>query len=410
MPALDKHLAAVALPKFMEARSAGSAAFPASVREWVADHAPHKILEIVNLASGDPGVIPLWFGESDLPTPEFICSAAAQAMAEGKTFYAARRGLPIVRESLADYMFNLYGREVSVDRITVTTGAINALMLVMQIVLGPDDNVVMVSPAWPNSGATVTVAGGELRPVELTPTNGRLGLDLDRLFAAVDHRTRMIFVNSPSNPTGWVMSKAEQQIVLDFCRVRGLWLLADEVYGRLSYDRKAAPSFLEISEPNDALFVVNSFSKTWAMTGWRIGWLVAPKEFGRILESLIDYNVSGVPTFLQPAAVAALRGGEHFVRHMVEYCRQGRDLVVEGLGAIPRVRLAPPEATFYAFFQVEGIADSFEFAKHLVRKAGVGLAPGAAFGPGGEGWFRLCFARSKPIIEEAVDRLRQELR
>jgi aspartate aminotransferase len=382
----------------------------APTRKWVTEHTPHQILEIVNLAAGNPDVIPLWFGESDLPTPDFICKAAAQSMAEGNTFYAARRGLPDLREALADYMFNLYGRRVGVDRITVTTGAINAIMLVMQIVVRPNDNVVMVTPSWPNSGETVAVMGAQVRPVNLEMQGQRIGLDLNKLFAAVDAQTRMIFINSPNNPTGWVMPREDQQAVLEFCRARHIWLLADEVYGRLTYDRNAAPSFLEIAEPDDPLFVVNSFSKTWAMTGWRLGWLVAPKELGSPLESLIDYNVSGVPTFIQPAAIAALRHGDDFVQHMVNYCRRGRDIVVKGFDDIPRAHLAPPRAAFYAFFRIDGVTDSFEFAKHLVRTIGIGLAPGVAFGPGGESWFRLCFARSELTIERAVDRLQQALR
>ena len=283
-------------------------------------------------------------------------------------------------------------------------------MLGMQLFLEPGDNVVMVSPAWPNCAATAATMGADVRPVELEFKDGRLTLDLSKLFAIVNSRTRMLFINSPSNPTGWVMSREDQRSVLEFCRERGLWLLADEVYGRLVYDGIAAPSFLEIADPDDALMVVNSFSKAWAMTGWRMGWLVAPEKLGPILENLIDYNVSGVPTFLQPAAAVALTKGEPFVRTMVDYCSRGRDIVVSGLSAVPRVRLQPADATFYAFFQVQGVDDSFEFAKRLVREAGVGLAPGAAFGAGGEGWFRLCFARSPEMIEKAVDRLQNSLR
>src|SRR5258708_632916 len=379
------------------------------VREWIVSFTPRKILEVVNLASGNPDVIPLWFGESDLPTPEFICAAVTEAMAKGNTFYAPRRGLPALRQELADYVSGLYGRHVSVDRVTVTTGAINAIMLAMQMLVRPGDNVVIVSPSWPNSGETVNVMGGQLRPVHLEMMNGRLDLNLDKLFSAVDQRTRIVFINSPSNPTGWVMSKAQQQTVLEFCRAREVWLLSDEVYGRLVYEGRAAPSLLEIAEPDDPVLIVNSFSKTWAMTGWRVGWLITPAQFGPVLESLIDYNVSGVPTFIQPAAMAALRHGETFARTMVEYCQQGREAVVKGFSEIPRIRLQPPQGAFYAFFRIEGITDSFEYAKHLVRNVGVGIAPGAAFGASGEGWFRLCFARSKPIIEQAVLRLGDEL-
>lgn len=383
----------------------GRARFGGQVRDYVAAHQPHEILELFKLAHERPDTIALLFGESDLVTPDFICRAATDAIAAGQTFYAARRGLPVLREQIADYLSDLHAAPVSADRITVTAGAINAMVLVMQMVVAAGDNVVLVTPAWPNSGATVMVAGGQVREVPLEPAGDGLALDLDRLFAAVDGRTRMIFINSPNNPTGWMMPRVQQQQVLEFCRSRGLWLLADEVYSRLVYNGGAAPSFLDIAEPDDALFVVNSFSKAWAMTGWRLGWLVAPAAFGNVLESLTDYNVSGVATFAQPAAVAALRDGEPFVRSLVEYCRTARDLVARGLLSIPGVRFAMPEASFYAYFQVEGVTDSFEFSKRLVRENGVGIAPGSAFGADTEGWFRLCYARQANVIEEAVRRL-----
>jgi aspartate aminotransferase len=382
----------------------------APIRSRIAGYGPHKIIEVVKLALGDPKVIPLWFGESDLPTPEIIARAVVQSLARGETFYTHKRGIPALRQALADDLTCLYGRQIAVDRVTVTTGGMNALMLTMQIVLNPGDNAVVVSPAWPNSIATVNILGADLRPVSLAGTDGRLGLDLDKLFAAADAHTRVIFINSPSNPTGWVMTANEQRAVLDFCRSRGIWVLADEVYARLVYNRRAAPSFLEIAEPDDPVFVAGSFSKSWAMTGWRMGWLVAPPALGDLIDNLIDYNVAGVPTFLQPAGIVALTEGAGFVSHMVDYCRRGRDIVMEAFGDMPRVRCSAPEATFYAFFQVDGVSDSLEFAKRLVREARVGLAPGVAFGPAGEGWFRLCFARSPATMEQAMERLRDALR
>jgi aspartate aminotransferase len=385
-------------------------ALSAAIRSRIAGHGPHKIIEVVKLALGDPSVIPLWFGESDLPTPEFVARAVAQSLARGETFYTHKRGIPALRQALADDLTCLYRRQIAVDRVTVTTGGMNALMLTMQIVLNPGDNVVVVSPAWPNSIATVNIMGADLRPVSLDSADGRLRLDLDKLFAAADQHTRVIFINSPSNPTGWVMTADQQRAVLEFCRSRGIWVLADEVYARLVYDRRAAPSFLEISEPDDPVFVAGSFSKSWAMTGWRMGWLVAPPILGDLIDNLIDYNVAGVPTFLQPAGIVALTEGAEFVSRMVEYCRRGRDIVMEAFADMPRVRCSPPEATFYAFFKVDGISDSLEFAKQLVREARVGLAPGVAFGPGGEGWFRLCFARSPATMEQAMERLRDALR
>jgi aspartate/methionine/tyrosine aminotransferase len=386
------------------------ASLSAPIRSRIAGYGPHKIIEVVKLALGDPKVIPLWFGESDLPTPEFIARAAVQSLARGETFYTHKRGIPALRQALAHDLTYLYGRQIAVDRVTVTTGGMNALMLTMQMVVNQGDNVLVVSPVWPNSTATANILGADLRPVSLDGTDGRLGLDLDKLFAAADQHTRVIFINSPSNPTGWVMTTDQQRAVLDFCRLRGIWVLAGEVYARLVYDRRAAPSFLEISEPDDPVFVTGSFSKSWAMTGWRMGWLVAPPALGDLIDNLIDYNVSGVPTFLQPAGIVALTEGADFVSRMVEYCRRGRDVVMESFADMPRVRCSRPEATFYAFFQVDGISDSLEFAKRLVREARVGLAPGAAFGPGGEGWFRLCFARSPATMTQAMERLRDALR
>ncbi|HLI10418.1 MAG TPA: pyridoxal phosphate-dependent aminotransferase [Alphaproteobacteria bacterium] len=379
------------------------------IRARMAALEPQKISDVSRLALGDPRVIPLWYGESDLPTPEFIRRAAKDALDRGETFYTHKRGTPPLRQALASYMSGLYGKEIAVDRVTVATAGMNAILVLMELVLDAGDNVAMVTPAWPNAAATVAIMGAELREVALRRAQGRWRLDLDELFAAVDGRTRMIFINSPSNPTGWMVSREEQRAVLDFCRARNIWVLADEVYARIVYHGKAAPSFLEIAEPDDPLFVANSFSKAWAMTGWRIGWITAPAALGDIIGELVGYNTSGVPTFLQPAAVTALRDGEPFVAEMVERCRRGRDIVADHLATLPRVRFVPPEAAFYAFFEVEGMSDSLAMAKRLVQEAGVGIAPGAAFGKGGEGFLRLCFAQAPDLLERAMARVKRVL-
>ena len=370
---------------------------------------PQLIAEVSQLALGDPKVIPLWFGESDLVTPEFIRRAAAEALRAGQTFYTHTRGIPSLRQALADYLSGLYRRPVATDRVSVTTAGMNAIMLVMQLVLEAGDNAVMVTPLWPNASAAVHIMGAEPREVTLERVEGRWRLDLDRLFAAADARTRLLFINSPSNPTGWMMSREKQKAVLEFCRRRNIWLLADEVYDRIVYHGTAASSFLEIAEPDDPLFVANSFSKSWAMTGWRIGWLVAPPALGDLIGELIQHNVSGVATFLQPAAIVALKEGEPFIAEFVERCRRGRDIVANHLAALSRVRFIPPEAAFYAFFEVDGMSDSLAMAKRLVREAEVGVAPGAAFGKGGEGFLRLCFAQAPELLERAMARLKKVL-
>ncbi|HEY6335525.1 MAG TPA: pyridoxal phosphate-dependent aminotransferase [Alphaproteobacteria bacterium] len=371
---------------------------------------PQRISEVSKLALGDPRVIPLWYGESDVTTPEFIRQAAKDAIDRGETFYTHKRGIPDLRQALADYMSGLYGRKIDMDRVTLTAAGMNAIMVLMELVVEKGDNVVTLSPAWPNGSATVHIMGAELRQVVLDQEQGRWKLDLDKLLDAADENTRMFFINSPNNPTGWMMTREEQKAVLDFCRERNIWILADEVYHRLVYNSNAAPSFLEIAEPGDPVFIANTFSKAWAMTGWRMGWVTAPAALGDIIGELVGYNTSGVPTFLQPAAVTALRKGEPFVKEMVARCRAGRDIVADHLADIPLVRFVPPDAAFYAFFEVAGMTDSLTMAQRLVREAGVGLAPGSAFGAGGEGHLRLCFAQAPALLEEAMARIKRVLR
>lgn len=382
----------------------------ARIRPAIRDLELQQIGQVSSLAMGDPDVIPLWYGESDMPTPGFINDAAGAALAAGETFYTHKRGIPELRAALAHYTGRLYGTAVAEDRISVTSSGMAGIMTAMQMLVDPGDNVVIVGPVWPNARAAVEIMGGEPRTAALRFGDAGWALDLDRLFDACDARTRAIFLNSPGNPTGWMMGRDQQQAVLDFARAKGLWILADEVYGRIVYDRASAPSFLEIAAPDDPVIVVNSFSKSWAMTGWRIGWLTHPPACGDLVANLVEYSTSGTPTFLQHAALTALRDGEPLVASMVDRCRRGRDVIGACLANLPRVRYRAPDAAFYAFFAVDGMANSLDFAKRLVHEARVGLAPGTAFGPEGEGWLRLCFARAPATLEQAVERLTPALR
>lgn len=364
-----------------------------------------KIREVANAGIGRDDVIPLWFGEPDVPTPSFICDAASRALAGGDTFYQPNRGIPVLRETLADYMSRLYGTRLSPEQVTVSASGMNALMLVMQALVEPGDTVITTTPSWPNLPAVPRILGGEIKSVPLRPAADGWTLDLDRLFDACDERTRVLFLNSPNNPTGWLMTADEQRAVLDFARSRGLWVVGDEVYARIVYDQRFAPSFLQLAEPEDRVVVVNSFSKTWAMTGWRLGWITGPVELGPVLEKLTEFNIAGPAGFIQQAGVVAVREGEDFAREVVARYHRARDLTVERIGAMPRAFLPEPHAAFYAFVQVEGLRDSLAFAKDLLQRTGVGVAPGAAFGPGGEGSLRLCFAASEPLLERGFERL-----
>jgi aspartate/methionine/tyrosine aminotransferase len=369
-----------------------------------------RIVEVWKLGFEVPDVVGLWVGEGDLPTPSFICDAAAAALQAGDTFYTHKRGIPELRQALIDYHQRLYRIRLSDDRIAITSAGMNAMMLAMECLVGAGDNAVCVTPVWPNIFATIEIMGGAVRQLPLDPTPTGWHLELERLFTACDERTRVVYLASPGNPTGWVMPRAQQQALLDFARRRGIWIVADEVYARLVYDgAPAAPSFLELAEPDDALVVVNSFSKAWAMTGWRIGWMVMPPRLTAMVDKLIEFNTSGAQPFLQRGCVAAIQQGEPFVAEMVARYRTARELVLQRLGGMRRVRIVRPEAAFYVMFGVDGMADSLAFAKRLVQETRVGLAPGSAFGPGGEGHLRLCFAASRDRLSQAMDRLEPAL-
>jgi len=381
----------------------------AGIRARIRDLETQQILQVSQLALGDPKVIPLWYGESDVTTPDFISKAASDALAAGHTFYTHKQGIPELRTALASYTAALYGVDMPPDRITVTSSGMTGIMMVMEMLVDAGDNIVIIGPVWPNARAAVEIMGGEPRSVALRFGNEGWRLDVEEVLARCDGRTRAVFVNSPGNPTGWMMPRDQQEALLAACRERGIWVVADEVYARIVYDRRAAPSFLEIAGPDDPLIVINSFSKSWAMTGWRLGWLTHPVPVGAFVANLVEFNTSGTPAFLQHAGATAVRDGEDVVASMVERCRKGRDVIGRCLAALPRVRYSPPDAAFYAFFAVDGMDNSLDFAKRLVHEAGVGVAPGTAFGPEGEGFLRLCFARAPETLEAAAERLAKAL-
>jgi aspartate aminotransferase len=379
----------------------------APLRHLVAGMKPQMISAVARLGIGQPDVIPLWLGESDRITPNFIQEAAIKAMVAGKTFYVHSRGVPELRAEIRHYTNELYNLDLELERFTVTGSAMTAIMIALECVMDAGDNVVMPTPIWPNIFFAVEVLGGQSRFVPLDADDQGWRLDLDRLLGSCDGRTRALMLPSPGNPTGWVMPQEQQARVLEFCRERGIWIIADEVYHRIVFDgmRAAAPSFLDIAAPDDPLLVINSFSKSWAMTGWRLGWITAPAALGDTLGQLSGLNNTGATSFVQHAGVAALRDGGAFVQEMVDYCRRGRDIAYQRLCKIDRVSLPPIGAGLFAFFRVDGMDDSLAFAKHLLRTYRVGLAPGSAFGPGNDQYLRLCFAVEQDRLSEALDRL-----
>ncbi len=380
------------------------------LRQSLEDLPGSLIRHVAEPNMGKEDLLKLWFGEPDVPTPQFIKDAATAALDDNQVFYAQNRGVPELRKAISEYASNLHGRDIGIDRLTVTGSGMNAIMMISEALMSSGDNMVAVGPVWPNCKETVRIMDAEPRQVALRLGNdGRWKLDIDELFAACDDRTRAVFVNSPGNPTGWVMPREEQRALMDECRTRGIWLIADEVYIRLAYESDLplgrAPSFLDIAEPHDRLIVINSFSKSWSMTGWRLGWITHPVDAGDAFEKLVEYNIANPTTFVQYAGITAIRDGEDFIAETLERYRRNRDIVVQRLGAMKRVTLSRPEGAFYAFFAVEGITDSVAFAQQLIDDVGVGLAPGLAFSEDGEGWMRLCFSAGTATVSAAMDRL-----
>jgi aspartate aminotransferase len=363
------------------------------------------IVDVWRLGYGRPEVIGMFAGEPDVPTPEFICQAASRALFEGKTFYSPNRGIIELREALGDYLRAVYGVTIPQQRIALTSSGMSAVMLIAQATVVPGDNVVTVTPSWPNIMRAMQICGAEAREVPMTASNAGWSLDLDAVFQACDARTKVIYLASPGNPTGWMIEREQAQSLLDFARAHNVAILSDEVYHRTVYDRNAAFSFLEIIRPDDPVFVVNSFSKAWAMTGWRLGWMVYPEGLVANIEKLIQFNTSGAPEFLQHGAIAALREGEPFVKQFAERCGAGRNVVNERLGRMKRVRNIPHHGSFYAMFEVDGMTDTLGFCKRAVAEGKVGMAPGIAFGKGAERHIRLCYAKSPEVLHEAMDRL-----
>ena len=371
-----------------------------------------KIREVANAGLGRSDVLAFWFGESDEPTPCFIRQAAVESLARGETFYAHNLGMPPLREAIAAYMSVRHGGAgaVGMDRIAVTSGGVNALMLAAQALVDPGYRVVAVTPMWPNLIAQARIMGGDVHTVSLRPVEGAWVLDMQALLQAITPGTRVLILNAPNNPTGWTLTRAEQQTILDHCRQTGTWIVADEVYENLYFEPTpygCAPSFLDLATADDRLVVIHSFSKSFLMTGWRLGWMVVPPAMTVQLSKLTEFNTSSVSVFTQHAGLAALQGEAQVTPRVVAHLHRCRDTLVQALQTVPGVEVASPKGGMYAFFRLHGHHDSLATAKRLVSEAGLGLAPGNAFAPEADGWLRWCFAsQDLTRLTQGVERLR----
>lgn len=376
-----------------------------------------RIREVANAGIGRDGVLPFWFGEPDEATPAFIRDAAKAGLDAGDTFYTHNYGVPALREAIATYLSSLH-QPVAPERVAVTSSGVSALMLVAQLIVNPGDRVVAVTPLWPNLVEIPKILGADVTAVPLqfggNAAEPLWELDVAQLLNALTPGTKAVLINSPNNPTGWVITRAQQQIILDHCREHGIWIMADDVYERLVYDldgsrRACAPSFLDIGVPDDRIISTNSFSKSWLMTGWRLGWVVAPAAIMEDLGKLIEFNTSCAPGFVQRAGVVAIERGEDIIGHTVTRYQAARDFLHARLNALPGITAPKPKGAMYLFFKVEGATDTLALCKRLVREADLGLAPGNAFGAEGEGYVRWCFASSLERLEDGAQRLEKFL-
>jgi aspartate aminotransferase len=354
---------------------------------------------------GDPSVIPLWFGEGDRVTPSFIREAAKQALDDGETFYTFTRGTVGFRDAIGDYLKKLYGVDVHPDRITVPGSSMLCVTIAAQMALGPGDHALAVSPHWPNIEMAMRVTGAEFGSVRQRLSTRGWELGAAEIIAAVRDNTRCIFVNSPCNPTGWVMPVEEQLQLLEFCREQQILLIADEVYHRMHYGAEVAPSFLTIAREDDPVMIVCGMSKSWAMTGWRLGWVVTPRQLQIPWQIMSENFNTGATVFAQSAGVVALRDGEPLVKDLRDHYSAGRDIVMEMLGGHARIELSEPAGAFYAFPRIDGVESSLDFALALLEQKDVGVAPGYTFGEGNEQHIRICFARSHDQLREGLQRL-----
>ena len=382
------------------------------MRQAILDLAQSRIREVANAGLGQTDLLAFWFGESDEVTPEPIRQAAIASLQRGETFYSHNLGLPELRQAVAHYMTQRHG-PVELDRLAITSGGVNALMLATQSLVDAGDEVVAVTPVWPNLTAQAAIMGARLCCVPLQAHNGQWQLDIEALLVAVTANTKLLIVNAPNNPTGWTLTRQEQQRILDHCRRTGTWILADEVYERLYFDASAngcAPSFLDLAVADDRLVVVHSFSKSFLMTGWRLGWLVMPPSMTAQMGKLIEFNTSCVSVFTQRAGIAALENTDSITPAVVAHLKLCRDTLLPLLQTLPGLEVSAARGGMYAFFKLAGHTDSLQTAKRLVAEAGLGLAPGEAFAPEAKGWLRWCFASRDPQrLVQGVERLRRWL-
>jgi aspartate aminotransferase len=349
-------------------------------------------------------VVHMEIGQPDFETFPHVALAGIRAIAEGKTRYNPPSGLPLLRQALAEQAGRQRGMTFEPEQVVVAPGTKPLILLPMLALLEPGDEVLYPDPGFPSYAAAIGLAGGRAVPVPLVEARG-YDLDLEALEAAITDRTRLILLNSPGNPTGGVHPAATLARIAELARRHDLWVLSDEIYARLVYEGQA-PSIAALPGMAGRTLIADGFSKTYAMTGWRLGFGLMPRPLAARMDLLLTHSVGCTATFTQFAGLEAVLGPQDRVDAVVDEFRRRRDLIVDGLNAIPGVRCPVPRGAFYVFPNIQSFGRaSAELADHLLNEAGVAVLPGTAFGHNGEGYLRLSYANSMENITRALERM-----
>ncbi len=349
-------------------------------------------------------IIHLEIGEPDFATPSHVSLAGIRAIATGQTRYNPPAGLRRLREMIAEYAGKMRGIQVNMNQVVVSPGAKPNLFFPTLALVNPGDEVIYPDPGFPTYEAMIGVAGGKAVPVPLLEKNG-FSFDLEAFDQVINARTRLIILNSPSNPTGGVIPQKDLEHIAQAALRYGAWVLSDEIYNQLLYDGLVAPSIASMPGMQERTVIIDGFSKTYAMTGWRLGYGIMPEELARRVELLLTHSVGCTAHFTQVAGIEALTGPQDYVMMMVAEYKRRRDMLVKGLNEIPGVRCLMPQGSFYAFPNIQGTGKSSDEMANLLLEGGVAVLPGSAFGKFGEGYLRIVFANSFENIEKALARI-----
>jgi len=353
-------------------------------------------------------IIHLEIGEPDCPTPTKFGHAAARAIAEGKTHYNPSAGIRELRALIADDAGRRRGLSFRAEQVVVSPGAKPNLFFPALALVNPGEEVVYPDPGFPPYEAMIRVTGAVARPVALLESNG-FSIDRDDLARLVNARTRLIILNSPGNPTGGVIPQADLEFVAELAQRHDCWVLSDEIYSRITFDGHAVPTIAALPGMTERTIVLDGFSKTYAMTGWRLGYGIMPVPLAERVSLLLNHGIGCTAHFTQLAGVEALSGPQDAVDSMVAEFQARRDRIVEGLNRLPGVRCLKPQGAFYVFPNIEATGLSCESFADRMLEGGVALLPGTAFGEHGKGHVRLAFTNSGANIDRALQRMQAVL-